>query len=157
MQGSNVYQEKHILEGKLSKIKHFIMLTYGGPNRSLVKMTFSVLKFPREPNIIRWAGWDSISLDLLLDSFDTSSLSYRLSLDLLLLHFWKLFYSNAHISLRKFILLVYCFVSNFWTYDQISKETDLTTSEEDSDDEEGVSQSSLLSRATIASYFSYFR
>ena len=72
-------------------------------------------------------------------------------------HFRKLFRSNANISLRKFILLIYCFVSNFWTYDQISKETDLTTSEEDSDDEEGKSQSSVLSRKTISSYFSYFR
>ena len=50
----------------------------------------------------------------------------------------KLSHSNANICLRKFIILVYSFVSNCWTYDQIIKETDLDTSEEDSDDSEDI-------------------
>ena len=68
------------------------------------------------------------------------------------------FLSNANISLRKFILLVYIFVANFWTYKDIQKETNLSsTDEENSDNEDGASSSTHLGKATISKYFTFFR
>ena len=80
--------------------------------------------------------------------------------------------SNANISMRKFALLVYVFVSNFWTYRQImvsifyrshvsimsiscKEETDLTSEEEESDSEQGTN--SVLSSSKINKYFTMFR
>ena len=37
------------------------------------------------------------------------------------------FLANANISLRKFVLLIYVFVSNYWTYKVIQKETDISS------------------------------
>ena len=65
------------------------------------------------------------------------------------------FLSNANVSLRKFILLVYIFVSNYWSYKHIQNETDLTSSDDDSD-VEGDS-TSVLGKATISKYFTFFR
>ena len=65
------------------------------------------------------------------------------------------FLSNANVSLRKFILLVYIFVSNYWSYKHIQNETDLTSS--DSDDSDGEDCSSVLGTATISKYFTFFR
>jgi hypothetical protein len=64
------------------------------------------------------------------------------------------FLSQANVSLRKFILLIYIFVSNFWSYKQIQRETDLTSSESDnSDDNKDGSSSSVLAMDTISKYF----
>ena len=61
--------------------------------------------------------------------------------------------SNANISLRKFTLLVYIFINNFWNYQQIQTETCLSSDEEDNDS----SESSVLSTKTINRYFTAFR
>ena len=42
------------------------------------------------------------------------------------------FLYNANVSLRKFVLLIYIFITNCWSYNQIRVETDLTTSGETS-------------------------
>ena len=57
--------------------------------------------------------------------------------------------------------MIYVFVSNFWTYKQIVKETDITSSDDDSehepDDENLPASSSVLGNATISKYFTFFR
>ena len=72
---------------------------------------------------------------------------------------------NANISLRKFVLLVYIFIANFWSYRQVQvlkkycifflsvtkEETDLTLDDETDED------SSVLSKATINKYYTMFR
>ena len=67
------------------------------------------------------------------------------------------YYSNVF-SLRKFILLVYVFVSNFWNYKQIQKETDLSSDDESSDSEDAPGSSShYLANDTISKYHTFFR
>ena len=65
--------------------------------------------------------------------------------------------SGANICLRKLVLLLYIFISNFWTYKQIREETDILSSEEDdSDDSSNRVDSSVLGKATISRYFTAF-
>ena len=63
------------------------------------------------------------------------------------------FLSNANISLRKMILLIYIFVFILWNYRTIMRETDLSSDSDDSDDK----ASSVLSTKTISKYYTYFR
>ena len=68
------------------------------------------------------------------------------------------FLYNANVSLRKFILLIYIFVANYWTWKQIQVETDLSSSDSESETEvREVDKSSVLANDTISKYFTYFR
>ena len=67
-------------------------------------------------------------------------------------------YYSYVFSLRKFILLLYVFVSNFWNYKQIQKETDLSSDDESSDSEDAPGSSShYLANDTISKYHTFFR
>ena len=69
-----------------------------------------------------------------------------------------MFLSNANISLRKFILLIYVFVANFWNYRQVKTETDLTSESESETDTNDVEKtSSSLANDTISKYYTFFR
>ena len=61
--------------------------------------------------------------------------------------------SNAKISFRRFILLIYAFCQFNWTYDQTQREA-CVTSVEESDTESG---SSSLSSQSVDKYFRLFR
>ena len=62
---------------------------------------------------------------------------------------------NANISLHKFILLVYIFALNLWSYSEIQKETNLSSDEESESDDEG--ESWVLSSNTRNKYLTLFR
>ena len=44
--------------------------------------------------------------------------------------------SMAHVTFRKFVLLVYTFISCIWTYKQVKTEVSISSSEDRSDDDE---------------------
>ena len=67
------------------------------------------------------------------------------------------FLANANISLRKFVLLIYVFVSNYWTYKVIQKETDISSESDTESVESDSVSSSVLGKATISKYFNFFR
>jgi hypothetical protein len=58
---------------------------------------------------------------------------------------------NSKLSLRRFILLVYAFTQQNWTYKQVDNEVCITSNEE----EESTSQT--LSPSTINRFSTYFR
>ena len=57
---------------------------------------------------------------------------------------------NAKISLRKFILLIYCFVNPTFTYSQVMEETSITSIEEED-------ESKTTAKTTVNKYYTMFR
>ena len=71
----------------------------------------------------------------------------------------KTILSFASISIRKFILLVYTFISCLWTYQQVKTEVNVTSSDdEESEDKDKESKHvALLSDKTISRFYTIFR
>ena len=74
--------------------------------------------------------------------------------------------SLAHISFRKFILLVYTLISSFWSYKQVKAEISVSSSDDDDDIEDGSEDNQadssddshkFLSNKTISRYYTLFR
>ena len=62
---------------------------------------------------------------------------------------------GAHISLRKFVLLIYCFLLPHLTYDQVIIET-TNTSDDDSEDDDSE-RYKKTSPSTVSKYYTMFR
>ena len=60
---------------------------------------------------------------------------------------------NSKLSLRRFILLVYSFTQQTWTYKQVENEVCITTDEENEEE----SSSTILSSKSINKYSTFFR
>ena len=67
--------------------------------------------------------------------------------------------SFASISIRKFILLVYTFISCLWTYQQVKTEVNVTSSDDDESevDDKESKHVALLSDKTISRFYTIFR